>query len=243
MPPDALLAAAHGLAAIDPAAPLHIHAAEQQAEVAACIAALGARPVAWLLDAAPVGPNWCLIHCTHAEAAERARLAASGAVAGLCPSTEGNLGDGIFGLPDYVAAGGRFGIGTDSHVGLDAFAELRLLEYSQRLRTQRRNVLAGEDGHSGRLLWQAAASGGAQAAARPVGHLRVGGRADLVVIEPAPEVAWLGPDFWLDGAIFAGLRPAARHVMVGGTWLVRDGAHVRGQAITAAYRRALARMA
>ncbi len=242
VPPDSLRRAAEGLSAIEEAAPLHIHAAEQQAEVSACLAALGARPVEWLLQQGLAGAHSCLIHCTHMTDAERRGLAESGAVAGLCPSTEGNLGDGIFGLGDFCAAGGRLGIGTDSHVGLDAFAELRLLEYSQRLRVERRNVLAGTDGHTGRILWQAAASGGAQAAARPVGALRVGCRADLVAIGPAHEVAGLGPDFWLDAAIFASQRPQARDVMVGGQWLVRDGDHVRQRAITAAYERALVRM-
>ena len=243
VPPGSLLEAASGLAAIDELAPIHIHAAEQSAEVERCVATYGARPVAWLLDHAPVGPAWCLIHCTHADAAERAALAGSGAIAGLCPTTEGNLGDGIFGLPEFFGAGGRFGIGTDSHVGLDAFAELRLLEYSQRLRAQRRNVLAGADGHTGRILWQAAASGGGQAASRPVGAIRVGCRADLVAIEPSPEVAGAAPDFWLDAAIFAAPPAPARHVMVGGAWVVRDGEHMRQQAITAAYERALARIA
>ena len=242
VPPHSLRRAADGLSAIDETAPLHIHAAEQQAEVSACLAALGARPVEWLLHQGFARPNTCLVHCTHTTEAERHGLAASGAVAGLCPSTEGNLGDGIFGLPDFFAASGRLGIGTASHVGLDAFAELRLLEYSQRLRAQRRNVLAGTDGHTGRILWQAACTGGAQAAARPVGALRIGARADMIAIEPAPEVARLGPDFWLDAAIFASQIPQARDVMVGGEWLVRHGEHVRQQAITAAYERALARL-
>ncbi len=242
VPAASLTEAANGLAAIDASAPIHLHAAEQRAEVTACLAAYGTSPVAWLLDRAPVGPSWCLIHCTHMTDAERGALARSNAVAGLCPTTEGNLGDGIFTMPAFVGAGGRFGVGTDSHVGLDAFAELRLLEYSQRLHARKRNVLAGQTGHTGRTLWQAAASGGAQAAARPVGALRVGCRADLVVIEPAPEVAGMKPDFWLDAAIFAASPAPARHVMAGGQWLVRDGRHVRRRAITAAYERALARM-
>jgi len=239
VPPASLHAAISGLAALDASAPIHIHVAEQQAEIAASLAVLGARPVEWLLHNAPVGPNWCLIHATHTTAAERHGIAASAAIAGLCPSTEGNLGDGIFNLPDFTEAGGRFGIGTDSHVCLDAFAELRLLEYSQRLRAEKRNVLAGPDAHTGRILWQAAAQGGAAAAGRPIGVLAPGNRADLVVIEPTPETHAMHPDFWLDAAIFASDQQPARHVMSGGHWVVRDGAHVRQQAITAAYRRAL----
>ncbi len=240
--PGSLKDAAAGLAAIDPAAPIHIHAAEQQAELRDGLAVLGATPVAWLLENVPLGPNWCLIHATHATEAERAGMAARGVVAGLCPTTEGNLGDGIFGLRDFVGAGGRFGIGTDSHVGVDAFAELRLLEYTQRLTLERRNVLAGAQGSSGRRLWQEAAHGGAQAAARPVGRIAPGCRADFVVIGPTPETEDLPPAFWLDAAIFANDRRPARHVMVGGQWLVRHGDHVRQDEITRAYHHALARL-
>ncbi len=239
VPPASLARMAEGLAGIDPAAPIHIHAAEQQAEVLACRAHLGTTPVAWLLDNVSVAEKWCLIHCTHTNDAERRGLAASGAVAGLCPSTEGNLGDGIFGLADYVSHGGAFGIGTDSHVSLDAFAELRLLEYSQRLRAERRNVLAGEDGHTGRILWQAACNGGARASARRVGALRAGSRADLVAITPTIETAGLGPDFWLDAAMFANDRASVHHAMVGGEWLVRDGTHIHAEDITRAYTRVL----
>jgi formimidoylglutamate deiminase len=242
VPPASLRAAAEGLTAIDSRAPIHIHAAEQQGEVRACEAVLGARPVQWLLDNAPLGNNWCLIHATHTDDAERDGMAARGVVAGLCPGTEANLGDGIFGLTQFVGAGGRFGIGTDSHVCLDAFAELRFLEGSQRLRLEKRNVLAGGDGHSGRALWQAAACGGARAAARPVGAIAPGARADLVVIEPTPETADLPPDFWLDAAMFAACGPASRHVMVSGQWLVRDWVHVRQEAIESAYRRALSKL-
>ncbi len=242
VPPASLAAAATGLAAIDPSAPIHIHVAEQQKELRDCREALGAHPVEWLLGNAPVGENWCLIHSTHTTEAERRGIALSGAVAGLCPSTEGNLGDGIFGLPDFVAAGGRFGIGTDSHVGTDVFSELRLLEYSQRLRAEKRNVVAGEDTHTGRSLWQMAAAGGAQAAARPVGRIAPGCRADLVVIAPTIETEMLPPDLWLDGAIFRDDARPARDAMCSGRWVVRDGVHERFDAITAAYRRALKKL-
>ncbi len=242
VPPASLAAASEGLAALDPSAPIHIHVAEQQAEIRDCLATLGARPVEWLLANAPVAQNWCLIHSTHTTEAERLCIAASGAIAGLCPSTEGNLGDGIFGLPDFVAAGGRFGIGTDSHVTLDVFSELRLLEYSQRLRAEKRNVLAGTDAHTGRTLWQMAAGGGAQAAARPVGRIAVGYRADLVLIEPTLETEMLPPDFWLDAAIFGNNSRPARHVMSGGRWSVRGGVHARQESIEIAYRRVLKKL-
>ena len=220
-----------------------MHIAEQRGEVEACIATLGAAPAEWLLANAPVGPNWCLIHSTHTTQDERQAIAASGAVAGLCPSTEGNLGDGLFTLPDYAEAGGRFGIGTDSHVSLNAFAELRLLEYTQRLRAERRNVLAGTAGHTAHILWQAACAGGAQAAARPVGRLQPGARADACVIAPTPESEHLAPDFWLAAAIFANDAPAARHVLCNGEWVVQDGTHIRAQEITQAYRHALRKLA
>jgi len=242
VPPESLRACASGLAAIDALAPIHIHLAEQRAEVEACLAALGARPVEWVLGNAPAGENWCFIHATHTTEAEIGGMASRGVVAGLCPSTEGNLGDGIFGLKTFVSPCGRFGIGTDSHVGVDSFSELRLLEYSQRLRSETRNVLAGADGHSGRVLWQRAAAGGALAAARPVGVLAVGARADFVVIGPTAETEGMHPDFWLDAAVFTAGRSPARQVVVGGDWVIRDGAHVREAAITTAYRRALRRI-
>ena len=243
VPPASLTRLATGVGQVDFDAPVHIHVAEQRGEVEACLEALGAAPVDWLLDHTAVGPSWCLIHATHTTKDERLRIAATGAVAGLCPTTEGNLGDGLFTLPDFTEAGGRFGIGTDSHVGLDAFAELRLLEYTQRLRSERRNVLAGTAGHSGRILWQAACAGGAQAAARPVGALRPGLCADVCIIEPTPETESHDPDYWLGAAIFADDRPAARHVMCNGTWRVRDFQHIDRPAITEAYRAALRRIA
>jgi formimidoylglutamate deiminase len=242
VPPSSLAEAVSGLAALDPSAPIHIHVAEQQAELADCLATLGAPPVAWLLENAPVGPNWCLIHATHTTEAEIRAIAASGAVVGLCPSTEGNLGDGIFDLTTCTASGGTFGIGTDSHVSLDGFAELRLLDYSQRLRLQKRNVLAGADAHSGRILWQAACHGGGQAAARRIGVLAEGYRADLCVIEPTAETENLPPDFWLDAAIFASDQPPVRHSMTAGNWVVRDGKHVRQDSIEKAYRNALRKL-
>ncbi len=242
VPPAALVRLVRGAATIDPDAPIHIHIAEQRAEVEACIATLGAAPAEWLLANAPVGLAWCLIHSTHTTQDERQALALSGAVAGLCPNTEGNLGDGLFTLPDYVQAGGRFGIGTDSHVCLDAFAELRLLEYTQRLRAERRNVLAANSGHTARILWQAACAGGAQAAGRPVGALRIGARADACVILPTPETEHLPPDFWLAAAVFADDAQPAREVLCNGVWVVRGGAHIRAAEITRAYRGALRKL-
>jgi formimidoylglutamate deiminase len=244
VPPASLREVCEGAAAIDPSAPIHIHVSEQTGEVSACIEALRAPPVAWLLDHAPVAPNWCLIHATHAGAEELQRVAAAGAVVGLCPSTEADLGDGIFGFAAFTEAGGRFGIGSDSNVCVQACDELRLLEYAQRLARRRRNLgpeAPAVDGrHTGVTLWQAAALGGAQASGRPVGRIAPGCRADFCVLAPTLETANAAPAFAVDAAIFAPGEPCVRDVMVGGKWLVRDGRHAAAEAITAEYARALA---
>ena len=176
--PDAVLGIApHSLRAVTPQqltellpqarGPIHIHAAEQTGEVAQCLAWSGARPVQWLLDHAPVDARWCLVHSTHIDEQEITRLAASGAVAGVCPITEANLGDGIFPASRYFAAGGRFGIGTDSNVSVSVADELRQLEYSQRLRDRARNVIAGDTPSTGHTLFTAALVGGSQALGVP----------------------------------------------------------------------------
>ncbi|MFT8675603.1 MAG: formimidoylglutamate deiminase [Acetobacter sp.] len=177
-----------------PTCPVHIHIAEQVKEVEDCMAALGRRPVAWLLDEMPVDDRWCLVHATHLDAQETTRLAHSGAVAGLCPITEANLGDGLFPLADYIDAGGRFGIGSDSNVLLNAAEELRLLEYGQRLATQKRcqALPTGMTGSVGRFLYTQALAGGAQACG--------------LVSEQAPGVA-SGVPSGLAGAPEAGTPP------------------------------------
>jgi formimidoylglutamate deiminase len=239
VPPAALAVTVAGAASLDASAPIHIHVAEQTREVADCVAALGAPPVAWLLDHAPVGPNWCLIHATHATQAELRAVAGSGAAIGLCPTTEGNLGDGIFDLPALTAAGGDFGFGSDSNVALDAFGEARQLEYSQRLAGRRRNVGTGRIPHTGTALWHMAANAGARAAGRAAGSIAPGKRADFVVIGATAETASASPDFMLDAAIFASNGPPARHVMVGGAWKIRDLIHAQQDEIESGYRDAL----
>ena len=162
--------------------PIHIHAAEQIKEVEDCVASLGARPVRWLLDHAGVDAKWCLVHATHMDEGETRDLARSGAVAGLCPVTEANLGDGIFNAAEYIRAGGRYGVGTDSNVSIGVAAELRQLEYAQRLRERARNVCAPPGASSGRTMLEAIWSGGAQALRRNSGKLaprRVGRHSDL----------------------------------------------------------------
>jgi formimidoylglutamate deiminase len=239
------LAGAVALAdSLGPATPLHIHVAEQVKEVADCVAATGQRPVAWLLDHAAVGPRWCLVHATHVDPAECRRLAASGAVAGLCQTTEANLGDGSFPLLAFRQAGGRFGIGSDSQVGTNPVEELRWLEYIRRLETRRRAVTAAGAGASvGLGLYAAALAGGHQAIGRPGGRIAAGCLADLVVLDTAhPVLAGHGPATLLDAWVFSGNATPVRDVMVAGCWQVSGGRHPRQAAVLAAYRRVMRRI-
>lgn len=224
--------------------PVHIHAAEQVKEVEDCLAWSGRRPVEWLLGEMPVGERWCLIHATHMTAAETAALARSGAVAGLCPITEANLGDGLFSAVDYLRAGGRLGIGSDSNVQISTAAELRQLEYGQRLHHRGRNLLAGEEGRStGRRLHDAAAAGGAAAAGRRLGAIAAGHRADLVVLDPEhPALVARSGDAWLDGWVFSGDNAVVREVWAGGRLVVEAGRHVRREALRQRYRAAIRRL-
>jgi formimidoylglutamate deiminase len=249
--------APHSLRAVDPAelaelvagsetlgrnAPIHIHAAEQHKEVEDCLAWSVKRPVEWLLESAEIDERWCVVHATHMTPSEVRGLAASGAVAGLCPTTESNLGDGIFPLLDYRAAGGRFAIGGDSHVSRDPAEELRLLEYTQRLAHRRRNLSVGARSAAvGTTLWLEAAAGGAHALGRRAGALEAGRRADLVVLEAGhPDLAGRSGDAIANALVFSGAAGLVRDVMVGGRWVVREGRHALAEAAAAAYRRAIA---
>jgi formiminoglutamate deiminase len=225
--------------------PIHIHAAEQLREVEDCLAWSGQRPVAWLLNHAAVDRRWCLIHATHMTAEESRALAASGAVAGLCPLTEANLGDGIFDAPTFVSAQGRFGIGTDSNIEITAPGELKQLEYSQRLARRARNVLPRRQGEStGARLYQQALAGGRQALGRRIGALDRGFRADIVVLNAThPDLACVSGDRWLDAYTFVAGRSAVESVFVGGERLVEHGRHRAREAIGARYMASLARLA
>ncbi len=226
-----------------PEGPVHIHVAEQLREVEGCLAWSGARPVRWLLDHAPVDGRWCLVHATHVDQAERRDLAASGAVAGLCPVTEANLGDGVFPAADYAVDGGHFGVGSDSNVQISAAAELGLLEYGQRLTRLRRNVLDGGSGSPGRGLLERAAGGGARACGIHAGRIEAGARADLVALDTAhPSLCAGTGDGWLDGWIFSAGDTAVSAVWVGGRQVVRDGRHVHAREARESYRRCLARL-
>lgn len=245
--PHSLRAVAPGelaaLLELSPTGPVHIHAAEQEKEVADCVAWSGARPVEWLLDHAAVDERWCLIHSTHLDDSEAQRFAASGAVAGLCPVTEANLGDGIFPAVDYLAAGGRFGIGTDSNILIDAAGELRALEYSQRL-AQRARALLVDDAAPfvGANLFGRALAGGAQALGMP-GGLAVGHAADIVSLDlDHPSFAGTDDATLLDRWIFAARGGAIDCVWRAGEKRVENGRHVAAAAIAAAYRTCLDRL-
>ena len=221
--------------------PVHIHVAEQPREVEEISAWLGARPVEWLLANTPVGKNWCAIHATHMTAAETAGLARSGAVAGLCPVTEANLGDGPFNGPGWLAASGAFGVGSDSNVRISLTEELRTLEYSQRLRDLARNVLVPEQGSVGHFLYTQAAKGGAQALGRAAGEIGPGRLADLVAIDSRHlSLCALKEEQLLDGLCFAASDTVVTDVWAAGRHQVREGRHVAREDVARRYRAAIA---
>ncbi|QTD45725.1 formimidoylglutamate deiminase [Ottowia testudinis] len=226
VPPDALREAVAGMHAIDPRAPIHIHIAEQTKEVDDCLAWSGQRPVDWLLDHAPVDARWCLVHATHMSDAEYQRAAATGAVAGLCPSTEANLGDGVFDLPRWRQHGGAWGIGSDSHVCINAAEEVMLLEYTQRLTRRARNVGATDaQPDTATALWLQAVAGGAQASGVAIGGLAAGQRADFLVLD-AQHIALQGlpAEQALAAHVFASGRGSAlAQTWVAGTCVVLEG--------------------
>ncbi|KMO28613.1 formimidoylglutamate deiminase [Methylobacterium aquaticum] len=254
LPGATLGVAPHSLRAVTPedlsavvalaaAGPVHIHAAEQVREVEECTAWSGARPVQWLLDQAGLDPRWCLIHATHMTPDETTRLAASGAVAGLCPVTEASLGDGIFPGPGFVAAGGRYGVGTDSNVLVGAADELRQLEYAQRLGNRQRNVFAAPGASTGRALFDAALAGGAQALAADEGGLVLGAPADCVALDGTdPALLERRGDALLDGWIFAAGSRAVEAVWVAGRQVVAGGRHRAREAVQARYAGVLKRL-
>jgi formiminoglutamate deiminase len=251
--PDAVLGLApHSLRAVTPEelrdllpltqGPVHIHIAEQTREVEACLAWSGQRPVEWLHAHAPVDQRWCLVHATHITPSELASIVASGAVAGLCPVTEANLGDGLFPMREFARAGGRFGVGSDSNVLIDAAEELRLLEYGQRLDARGRNVLAPQETSSGRWLFEQSSAGAAQALGVTSG-LTPGAPADLVELELShPALAARQGDAWLDSWVFAARGGAVRSVWRNGRQWVSEGRHIAREQIAARYADVLRRV-
>ena len=241
--------APHSLRAVNPegladilgqagSGPVHMHLAEQVAEVDEVFSHLGARPTEWLLDNHAVDDRWCLIHCTQMTEAETAALAKTGAVAGLCPLTESNLGDGIFNGTTYMGQGGALGVGSDSNVHISLFEELKTLEYSQRLRDLSRAALATKDRSTGRVLFDAAAKGGAQAGGRDSGRIEVGLWADLVGLDDDNQ--WLcnrQGDAALDSLIFGGGgQSCVRDVWSAGRHVVKEGRHSRRDAIVSNFK-------
>lgn len=220
--------------------PIHIHISEQTAEVDQCVEHHNARPIEWLLHKFDVDPNWCLVHATHASEQELESLAETQAVVCLCPTTEANLGDGIFPLNTWLDRDGRVAIGSDSHVGVNPFEELRWIEYEQRLVNRARNVANFEDSHLGRGLFQSVVKGGAIACGHRNHHLSPGGYADLVTLnESHPVLMGHSSDSILDALVFSGYALPIDRVMVGGEWYVTNGVHNREQLHRCQYREAI----
>ena len=253
--PDARTGVApHSLRAVDlpelrwlverwPDGPLHIHVAEQVKEVDDCRAVHGRRPIELLADTVPFDERWCLIHATHAEPHEIELVAASGGVAGLCPVTEANLGDGVFDATRFLDRGGRFGVGSDSLVRVSAAEELRMLEYAQRLRHRSRNALGSSQRSTGRRLYDAACAGGRQALGRFIGAIAPGHRADIVVLDrDHPSLSASSHDALLDAWIFSADNAAVGDVVCGGAHLVSDGRHRDRERLRARFRATLRRL-
>ena len=234
----------HASTALATNGPIHIHAAEQIAEVTEVKNALGARPLRWLLDNMNIDERWCFIHATHLDGSEIHDLAASNAVAGLCPVTEANLGDGIFAASQYMNQGGRIGIGADSNVKIALSEELRMLETSQRLRDQRRVVLSDEQTPSnGRYLYEHAAKGGAQALGRPSGAIKVSNLADLVALNDEHyAITALAEDTVLDTWIFACSDDIVSDVWSAGRHMVNGGIHTQRDHIASQFHQTMTRL-
>ena len=229
---------------IDPLSPIHIHIAEQLQEVEDCVNHYQKRPVEWLLDNYSMDEHWCLIHATHLSSQEIKTLAQSSAAAGLCLTTEANLGDGIFPTDQYLKLGGSFAIGSDSHIGVNVAEELRLLEYAQRLTKHQRAVLVGSDCSSvGQYLYTKAANDGASAIGQNVGTIEVGKRADFLVLdENHPSLFSKSGSNLLDAAIFACNELPVRDVFVAGKKVIESGNHPLEKEILSRYRSVLANL-
>ena len=207
--------------------PMHLHIAEQQREVRQCFTSYGRRPVRWLLENFDVQDNWSLVHATHMDDEEIVALAKSGAVAVLCPSTEANLGDGLFPLHSYLTAGGRIAIGSDSHISINPFEELRWLEYGQRLVSHSRNVASLRESHVGSELFLRVREGGALACGQPAAGIEAGAPADILVLnDDDPMLAGHSDDSRLDALVFSGYPLPVERVMVDGKWCVVDAMHI-----------------
>ncbi len=229
--------------ALAPDSPIHIHLAEQMAEVDEVQSAWGKRPADWIMSAHNIDARWCMIHATQMTPDETARLAATGAIAGLCPITESSLGDGIFDGLRFVEAGGSYGVGSDSNIRISLTEELRTLEYSQRLQHKGRAMLATPGKSTGRELLEAACAGGAQAAGRNTGAIATGKLADLTALDATHiDLEGRHGDTLLDSFIFAGDSNMVSDVWAAGRHMVRHGRHIAREPIRAAYRRAMSQL-
>lgn len=242
VPPDAMRTLLDAIA--HERFPIHIHIAEQLAEVEQCLASRGARPVQWLLDNAEPGPRWTLVHATHLDTHEINGIASRAAHVSLCPSTEANLGDGLFPLRAFLDAGGRFSIGSDSHISVSPVEELRWLEYSQRLSTRRRNIASQADSPgTAQVLLQQIWASGAESCGAAIGRLETGAQADFITLDNnAAILAAARDDDVLDRFIFSGNRPLIDQVHVAGQRLVAEGRHRKREIIAQRYHRTLKRL-
>jgi len=233
------------IASLDDLAAIHVHVAEQSKEVDDCLDWSGKRPVEWLFENFDVDQKWCLIHATHINDQETAAMAGSGCVAGLCPTTEANLGDGFFNAHEYFAQRGCWAIGSDSHISIDPVEELRWLEYGMRLQTRGRNVLVSDaSANTGRNLLDGAVAGGAQACGRNIGSIAEGYRADLVVLDHEhPRLYGRSKDDLIDSWIFSGNSNLVRDVYIGGNKIIDNGRHADEDTIARNYRDTLDQLA
>jgi formimidoylglutamate deiminase len=251
LPSSVVGVAPHSLRAVTPAelaevlrllpgAPVHIHIAEQLNEVRDCVAWSGLRPVQWLLENVSVDSRWCLVHATHIDPGEIDGIARRGATVGLCPITEANLGDGIFPAVEFLAAGGHFGVGTDSNVCISMSGELSLLEYTQRLSRRVRNVIGLENRSTGMALYQRALSGGGRALGAPTAGIAEGSAADLVSLaRQEPAMICRSGDALIDSWLFAAVSGVVDCVWVGGIKQVEQGRHRLGDSVRSAYAKAM----
>jgi len=225
------------IASLESLAAIHVHVAEQTKEVDECLGWSGKRPVEWLFENFDVDQKWCLIHATHINDQETAAMAGSGCVAGLCPTTEANLGDGFFNAREYFAQRGCWAIGSDSHISIDPVEELRWLEYGMRLQTHGRNVLVSDaSANTGRNLLDGALAGGAQACGRNIGSIAEGYRADLVVLDHEhPRLYGRSKDDLIDSWIFSGNSNLVRDVYIGGNKIIDNGHHADEDTIARNY--------
>jgi len=239
-----LLSAVKHVRNLDNQAPIHIHISEQQQEVDDCLTHFGKRPVQWLLDNVELDKHWCLIHATHIDDAERKGIIAKEAIAGICPTTEANLGDGIFPTTEFLAEKGTIAIGSDSHISVNPIEELRWLEYAQRLIKQQRAILAsGEEASVGQNLWQQAAVGGAQSTNSNTGCLAIGKQADLLVLDKDKTKLFANANqHILDSMIFASQQNPVSDVMVNGVWQIKAQQHVEQEQASDNFAKLLVRL-